>query len=75
MGWNKTGSTVKGLYLFEYPVTGTVVETYVRYGGTVSYHVQLDEPLFLFGSTRDLVILDEKQITHDFGVIENAALS
>ena len=40
MGWNKTGSTVKGLYLFEYPVTGKVVETYVRYGGTVSYHVQ-----------------------------------
>lgn len=71
MGWNKDGHTVKGLYLSEYPVTGKVVESRVKYGGAVSYWICLDEPLYLFGSHRDVVTLDEKQLTHDFGVLEN----
>lgn len=70
MGWNKDGSTVKGLYLSEYPVTGVVTESRVRYGGSVCYHIDLIEPLHIFGSIRDCVILDEKQITHDFGIVE-----
>ena len=75
MGWNKDGSTVKGLYLNEYPVTGKVIESRVKYGGEVSYWIRLDEPLYLFHTFRNTVSLNEKQITHDFGVIENAALS
>jgi hypothetical protein len=69
MGWNKDGSTVKALYLSEYPVTGKVMESRVKYGGAVSYWLQLDEPLHLFGTTRDTVMVDENQLTHDFGVI------
>jgi hypothetical protein len=70
MGWNKDGSTVKGLYLSEYPVTGVVIESRVKYGGDVSYWIQLDQPLFLFGTYRDTVSINETQLTHDFGVIE-----
>jgi len=70
MGWNKDGSTIKGLYLSEYMVTGTVKDSRVTYGGTVSYHVELSEPLFLFGTFRDSVIIDEKQVIADFGIIE-----
>ena len=75
MGWNKDGSTIRGLYLHEYPVTGVVTESRVKYGGHVSYWVKLNSPLFLFGTFRDEVHLDEKEVTHDYGVIENASIS
>jgi len=70
MGWNKDGSTVKALYLSEYLVTGKVTESRVRYGGSVSYHIDLDEPLFVFGSIREQVIVNENQVIADFGVME-----
>ena len=70
MGWNKDGSTIKALYLSEYLVTGKVTESRVRYGGTVSYHIDLVVPLYVFGSVREQVIVDEKQVIADFGVIE-----
>ena len=75
MGWNKDGSTVRGLYLSEYPITGVVMESRVKYGGDVSYWIKLISPLYLNGTSRDTVLLDEKQLTHDYGVIENAAIS
>lgn len=71
MGWNKDGSTIKALYLSEYMVTGVVTESRVRYGGTVSYHIDLVEPLYVFGSVRDCVIVDEKQVIADFGILES----
>jgi len=69
MGWNKDGSTIKALYLSEYMVTGVVTESRVRYGGEVSYHIDLIEPLYVFGSVREQVIVNEKQVLADFGVI------
>jgi hypothetical protein len=69
MGWNKDGSTVKGLYLSEYPIAGVVIESRVKYGGDVSYWIQLDQPLFLFGTYRETVSINEHQLTHDFGVV------
>ncbi len=70
MGWNKDGSTIKALYLSEYPVTGVVTESRVRYGGQVSYHIDLVEPLYVFGSVRECVIVNENQVIADFGVID-----
>lgn len=70
MGWNKDGSTIKALYLSEYLVTGKVTESRVRYGGTVSYHIELVEPLYIFGSVREQVIVNENQVIADFGILE-----
>lgn len=70
MGWNKDGSTIKALYLSEYLVTGKVTESRVRYGGEVSYHIELVEPLYIFGSVRERVIVNEKQVIADFGILE-----
>jgi hypothetical protein len=70
MGWNKDGSTIKALYLSEYLVTGKVTESRVRYGGSISYHIDLVEPLYIFGSVREQVIVDENQVIADFGVLE-----
>lgn len=74
MGWNKNGSTIKALYLGEYECVGVVEESRVSYGGSVLYTVQLDEPLVLpfSGEQREVVIVNESQVTADFGVILNA---
>lgn len=71
VGWNKDGSTVKALYIGEYPCTGIVKESRVKYGGSVGYWLDLVEPLFLpNGEKRVTVMVDETQVTHDFGVLE-----
>lgn len=70
MGWNKDGHTVKGLYLNEYPVTGVVKESRVKYGGEVSYWIDLDESFYLFHTLRDTVTLSENELTHDFGILQ-----
>ena len=72
MGWNKDGHTVKGLYLNEYPVTGVVKESRVKYGGEISYWIELEESFYLFHTLRDNVILSENELTHDFGVLQEA---
>ena len=71
MGWNKDGSTVKALYLGEYECTGTVTESRVSYGGRVLYTLELNEPLALpfTGELRETVIVNEDQVTADFGVV------
>lgn len=76
MGWNKDGSTVKAVYC-DRLVTGVVTDSRVKYGGTVQYTLQLEEPLVLpWGSVNDeprtVVLIDENSVIADFGVIENA---
>ena len=62
--WDLTGMRVSGLYLNEqrFAVTGTVELSRVAYGGTVRHHVALDEPIEVYGSIRDRVILDHDMI-------------
>jgi hypothetical protein len=71
MGWNKNGSTIRGQYLGEYEFTGIVQESRVSYGGKVLYTVIVDEPIALpfTSETRSVVIVNEDQITLDFGVV------
>ena len=69
MGWNKDGSTVRAMYLSEYPVTGVVIESRVKYGGEVSYWLTLTEPFYMNGELRKTVMVDERQVIADYGVI------
>ena len=58
MSWNLEGLLVTGLYMGEIPVTGRVDLSRVQYGGTVSHHVVLDEPVTVYGAIRERVILE-----------------
>ena len=60
--WVLEGLTVTGLYLDSIPVTGKITLSRVKYGGTVSHHLQLDKPVNVYGAMRDTVILDNHQI-------------
>jgi len=60
--WNLENMIVSGQYMGEYPVTGKVTQSRVKYGGKISHHVELDTPLELFGELRNTVILEHKHI-------------
>lgn len=60
--WNLEGMTVFGNYLGEFPIRGTVTLSRVQYGGGVNHHVKLDTPIKVYGSERDVVIMEHKYI-------------
>lgn len=60
--WNLEGMTITGKYMGDFPVTGKVRLSRVKYGGVVSHHVDLDTPIEVFGNMRDKVILNHYEI-------------
>jgi len=62
MSWNKEGQRVAGVYLGAYTVTGTVVNSRVKYGGKVQHQVILDEPVTVFGRTAEELLLDDEEL-------------
>lgn len=62
--WDLEGKKITGRYLAvnALPVSGTVLESRVAYGGTIKHTVQLDEVTYLFGTDRTKVILDHSHI-------------
>ena len=67
--WHIEGARVEGRYMGDYPFTGTVVESRVCYGGEVKHTVQVDEPLIVFGATRERIMVFHDQINM---ILENA---
>jgi hypothetical protein len=52
------GQRVIGMYLGDYAVSGVVRLSRVTYGGGMSHHVTLDNPITVFGEIRESVILE-----------------
>ena len=64
MSWIKDGKRVQARYLGSEKVTGTVVDSRVRYGGMVCYTLELDAPVqFRWRSEpTTVVIVDQSEI-------------
>ena len=60
MNWNLEGLRINGLYMGLFPVSGKVDLSRVQYGGEVSHHILLDEPIKVYGALRDRIILEHK---------------
>lgn len=45
--WYLDGYKVRAMYLQDFEVVGTVVQSRVKYGGAVSHWVELDEPMHI----------------------------
>jgi len=56
------GKRIVGMYMGEYPVSGVVYLSRVKYGGGMSHHVTLSRSISVYGAIRDSVILDAKEI-------------
>ena len=66
MNWNLENCVVEGLYMGDFPIRGKVELSRVMYGGRVSHHVVLEEPIEVFGAIRDRVIVEHQYITRVF---------
>jgi hypothetical protein len=60
--WNLEGMQVVGMYMNDIAVSGTVDLSRVKYGGEVSHHVVLDNPINVYGAIRERVILNHSEI-------------
>jgi hypothetical protein len=70
MGWNKDGSLVRAEYcgvMFD----GVVLESRVKYGGTVEYKVLASEPIVLpfCDEPRNVVLIDDDKVITDWGIV------
>lgn len=63
MNWNLEGLTVTGMYMGEFPVTGRVEISRVKYGGRISHHIVLETPIQVYSAIRDRVVLDHNEIS------------
>jgi hypothetical protein len=66
MNWDLQWKRVHGKYLGEFPISGVVESSRVKYGGTVSHTVILDNPIVVFGATRNRVNVNDSEI-----IVEN----
>jgi hypothetical protein len=68
MNWNLEGLMVEGSYMGEFPITGRVDLSRVKYGGVVNHHVVLDAPITVYGAVRDRVIIEHSDVVRVFEV-------
>ncbi len=61
--WNLEGKIITATYLGDYPVTGKVVNSRVAYGGSVKHTIELSQPINIYGTDRDRLIIDHETIT------------
>ena len=61
--WDLEGMKVWGLYMGEFPVSGLVESSRVKYGGVVQHTVVLDNSIKVYGSIRDRVLLEQPYVT------------
>ncbi len=62
MNWNLEGLKVEAKYMDEFPVSGKVELSRVKYGGGVSHHLVLDSAIEVYGALRERVIVDQHQV-------------
>jgi hypothetical protein len=56
------GKRVIGMYMGDFAVSGVVRLSRVTYGGGISHHVDLDNPINVYGAVRDSVILESEYV-------------
>ena len=62
MNWNLEGLKVDAKYMNEFPVSGKVDLSRVKYGGGVARHLVLDTAIEVYGQIRDRVIVNHEEV-------------
>lgn len=62
MNWNLEGLHVTGMYMGDFPCSGRVERSRVKYGGGVQHTVVLDQPLQVYSAVRNRVLLDHENV-------------
>lgn len=62
MSWNLEGLHIEGHYMGEFPCSGKVEYSRVKYGGEVTHCVILDTPIVVYGAVRERITIENKFI-------------
>lgn len=62
MSWNLETKRVSGLYMGQFPYSGIVLESRVKYGGKVQHTVQVDVPFAVYGAVRTHILAETSEI-------------
>lgn len=62
MGWIREGQLVEASYMGEFDVEGRVVESRVKFGGSVQHRIELVEPITVYGRVANTLLIDERDI-------------
>jgi hypothetical protein len=60
--WNLEGLNVAGMYMGEFPVSGRVELSRVKYGGGIQHTVVLDKPIQVYSAMRERVLLNHENV-------------
>ena len=60
--WILDGARVRGLYLEQFEVEGTVIDSRITYGGGVKYTIALDTPMDVYGALRETVNIYDPEV-------------
>jgi hypothetical protein len=60
--WNLEGLNVTGMYMGEFPVSGRVELSRVKYGGGIQHTVVLDKPIQVYSAVRERVLLNHENV-------------
>ena len=59
--WNRKDQIISGVYLGQFPYQGIVHSSRVKFGGEVQHTVDLLDPIFVFGSERFTILVNENE--------------
>lgn len=60
--WNLENQYITGKYLGEFPFTGKVRLSRAAYGGGIKHHIDLVEPITVYGAVRDSIIIGHENV-------------
>jgi hypothetical protein len=60
--WNLEGLHVTGMYMGEFPVSGRVESSRVKYGGGIQHTVVLDQSVEIYSQVRDRLLLNHENV-------------
>ena len=63
MNWNLEGLCIEATYMEDFAVEGVVELSRVAYGGRVKHTIVLRNPIVIFGTERDRLIIDHETVT------------
>lgn len=75
MSWDREGQSVSFKYLDTFPVSGKVSSSRVMYGGDVQHLVELDQPIEIWNSVRNYLLVRESVLRRNMTFIANELLN
>lgn len=62
MSWDRTNQHISFAYMGQFPCSGVITGSRVKYGGRVQHTIKLDKSISVYSAERDIVLVEEDEI-------------